>query len=319
MKVLVVTNMFPTAEDPSFGCFVESQMESLQKKGISFDLVFVNGRRSKLNYLRGAWQVFWKSLHTRYDLVHAHYGLSGVLARCQIRSPVVITFCGSDVMDRLQGRISRLISHLSDLSIVQSRPLGQALGLNTYRIINNGLDLSLFQPRDHLQSRNELGFSHTTHYILFASDPARQEKRFDLAHRAYQIVCRLMDAPVELIVLYGQSQKKVPVYMNACDVLLLTSDWEGSPNVVKEAMACNMPIVSVDVADVRQMIAGTRNCHICPRDPSILAEKIVTVLKKDQRTDGREKVLYLSLERTADRIISLYQELTSKRKVNLPQ
>jgi teichuronic acid biosynthesis glycosyltransferase TuaC len=315
MKVLVVTNMFPTTEDPSFGCFVKSQMRSLQKKGISFDLVFVNGRKSKLNYLRGAWQVFWKSLHTRYDLVHAHYGLSGILARCQIRSPMVITFCGSDVMDKFQGRISRLISHLSDLSIVQSKPLGQALGHNNYRIINNGLDLSLFQPRDHLQSQKELGFSYNTHYILFASDPARQEKRFDLAHRTCQMVCRFMDAPVELIVLHGQSQKKVPVYMNACDVLLLTSDWEGSPNVVKEAMACNMPIVSVDVADVRQMIAGTRNCHVCQRDPSILAEKIVTVLKEDQRTDGREKVLYLSLERTADRIISLYQELTSKNVV----
>ncbi|MCK4597930.1 glycosyltransferase family 4 protein, partial [bacterium] len=232
---------------------------------------------------------------------------------------LVITFCGSDVMDRVQGRISRLISHFVDLSIVQSKALGQALGRKDYRIINNGLDLSLFQPMDHLQSKKDLGFSSNTHYILFAGDPARQEKRFDLAQQTYQIVCRLLDIPVELIVLHGQSQKEVPLYMNACDVLLLTSDWEGSPNVVKEAMACNMPTVSADVGDVREIIAETSNCFVCPQDPPALAEKVVAVLNKGRRTEGREKVLCLSLEKTADRIISLYNELTSKRDHPLKQ
>jgi teichuronic acid biosynthesis glycosyltransferase TuaC len=313
MKILVVTNMYPTAEHPSFGCFVKSQVESLEKKGIAIDVIFVNGRASRLNYLKGMWQVFWKSLNHRYNLVHAHYGLSGLVARCQTRSPVVVSFCGSDVMDRVQGRISRLIATLVDLSIAKSERLGWALGKKDVRIIPNGFDPSLFRPMDRHQARETLGLSQGTHYILFPGDPANRVKRVDLARQTLQIVTDRLDVPVELLILFGHPQHQGPLYMNACDVMLLTSDWEGSPNVVKEAMACNMPIVSTDVGDVREITRGTRNCCVCPQEPSVLAEKIATILENGERSEGRGKVSHLSLENIADQLIAIYQQLIRRR------
>ncbi len=309
MKALIVTNMFPTAEDPSFGCFVKSQVDSLREKGVLCDLIFVNGRSSKLNYLRGAWRVFWKSLHDSYDLVHAHYGLSGLLARCQWRSPIVVSFCGSDVMDSMQGKISRLVSRLVDRSILKSHRLARALGGKNVRILPNGLDLSVFRPMDHLRAKRTLSFAPEDRYILFLGDPGRKVKRLDVAQQTYEMVRNRLYQPVQLIVLHCHPQREVPLYMNACDVLLLTSDWEGSPNAVKEAMACNLPIVSTDVGDVREIIQGTDNCFVCPQEPSVLADKIITILNSGARTKGRERVGRLSLEKTADRLLSIYREL----------
>jgi len=311
MNILVVTNMFPTVEKPDFGCFVKAQLDSLAKKGISLDLIFANGRRSKFNYLKGAWQVFSKSLRQRYDLVHAHYGLSGLMARCQLRSPVVVSFCGTDVMDPLQGKISRLVSRLADLSIVKSECLKQALGQEDARIIPNGVDLSLFQPMNRIEARRKLAISEDGHYVLFVGHPASRPKRFDIAQEVLRLVSSRFNRPVELLTLTGHPQREVPLYMNACDVLLVTSEWEGSPNMVKEAMACNMPIVSTDVGDIREIIGNMENSYVCPQDPQVLADRLLAVLKTDQRTAGREKISALSLESTADRIISLYDELIS--------
>jgi len=311
MNILAVTNMFPTAEEPDFGCFVKAQLDSLRKKGISLDLIFANGRRSKLNYLKGAWQVFFKSLLRRYDLVHAHYGLSGLMARCQLRAPVVVSFCGTDVMDPLQGKISRLVSRLVDLSIVKSERLRQALDRGDARIIPNGVDLSLFQPMSPAQARKELALSESGQYVLFVGNPANRPKRFDIAQEVLLAARSRLNRSVELVTLFGHPQREVPLFMNACDVLLVTSEWEGSPNMVKEAMACNMPIVSTDVGDIREIVGDTDNSYICPDDPHILADCVLAVLKAGKRTDGRERISSLSLERTADRIISLYHELIS--------
>jgi len=313
MTILIVTNMFPTAEDPSYGCFVKSQVDSLARQGLSVDLIFANGKASRLNYLRGAWQVFWRSLRTRYDIVHAHYGLSGPLARCQIKSPVVVSFCGSDVMNRVQGKVSRFISRLVDLCIVKSSRLQQALGARNVRVLPNGLDLSLFHPQDSSPARKTLGLSAESRYILFVGDPARKEKRYDVAQQTFHRVRERLNVPTELVVLHGQPHREVPLYMNACDVLLLTSDYEGSPNAVKEAMACNMPIVSADVGDVGEILLGTRNCYVCPRDPSALAQRVLTVLKDGGRTDGRDRVLHLSLEKIAGELISIYQEVINRK------
>jgi teichuronic acid biosynthesis glycosyltransferase TuaC len=309
MKILFITNMFPTAEDPGFGCFVKSQIDSLAEKDIRYDLIFADGRSSKLNYLLGAWRVFRRSLNDSYDLVHAHYGLSGLLARCQWRAPIVVSFCGSDVLDRFQGKISRLVSRMADCSIVKSPNLKAALkGKNVY-ILPNGVDLNLFRPMDHEQAKCSLGLSPERSHILFVGGADRKVKRIDVARKVTRIVGARLRRPVELIELHARPQMEVAVYMNAADVLLMTSDWEGSPNAVKEAMACNLPVVSTDVGDVREMIGGLEHCHICPQDPAALAEKVLSVLSAPVRTSGRESVGRYGLERTADRLVAIYKNL----------
>jgi teichuronic acid biosynthesis glycosyltransferase TuaC len=317
MKILIVTNMYPTSEDPGFGSHVRSQVDSLTQKGLSIELVFVNGRAARRNYLKGAWQVFRRSLRTHYDVVHAHYGLSGFLARCQMRSPVVVSFCGTDVMDKIQGRLSRLISRFVDLSIVKSTVLKNTLRGKRVTIIPNGIDLDLFQPQDQDTARKALGLSSEIRYLLIAGHPSNKVKRFDVARRTHQLVKDRFRQEVELLILHGRPHHEVPLYLNACDLLLVTSDWEGSPNIVKEAMACNIPIVSTDVGDVRDIIGGTSNCHICPQDPEKLSEKILSTLENGRRTDGRTKISHLSLAKTADAIIGAYRQLARRRSCSV--
>jgi len=250
-----------------------------------------------------------KCLHNSYDIVHAHYGFSGLLARCQWRSPIVVSFCGSDVMDRLQGKLSHLVSWLVDCSIVKSHSLARILrGKNVY-ILPNGLDLSVFQPMDSLLAKKTLRLAPETRHILFLGRPDRRVKRLDVAQQTHELVQNQFAQSVELVVLHGRPQLEVPLYMNACDVLLLTSDWEGSPNAIKEAMACNLPIVSTDVGDVREIIQGTSNCFVCPQKAPILADRIIAILSSGERTSGRERVGQLSLEKTADRLLSVYRKL----------
>src|SRR5579872_428103 len=99
-SILVVTNLWPTAADPSFGSFVKAQMESLRPLGVDYDVLFVNGRASTWNYLRGIFQMRRKLRAKRYDLIHAHFGLSGWVARFQTQVPLVISFMGDDVLGR---------------------------------------------------------------------------------------------------------------------------------------------------------------------------------------------------------------------------
>jgi len=119
---------------------------------------------------------------------------------------------------------------------------------------------------------------------------------------------------VELVVAYKQKYEKVPLYMNACDAMVLPSEREGSPQVVKEAMACNLPVVSVDVGDVPDVLAGVRNCYVSPRDPTSVAERLALILERCERTDGREKTRRYELSSTAKRIVKVYEEVVGNRR-----
>jgi glycosyltransferase involved in cell wall biosynthesis len=192
----------------------------------------------------------------------------------------------------------------------------ERLGDERAQIIPAGIDFEQFKPQSIEESRLELELPlENKKYVLvlWGGGEARHEKRLDVIKTAVEIA-RQKDPAIELIVVTDKPHDMIPLYMNACDVLLLVSDAEGSPNVVKEAMACNLPVVSVPVGDVPELIGDTEGCYLCSQDPADVAEKLLLVLDNPRRTNGRAKVEYLELGNVAGRIVSLYEEvLRSKR------
>ena len=271
--VLVVTNLWPTNEDPGYGSFVQAQMASLGPLGVDYDVVFIDGRRSRWNYFRALGELRFRLKHYRYDLIHAHFGLSGWVARCQWRTPVVVSFMGDDVLGRpsrsgritLYGRFlqasSWVLARLVSAVIVKSGEMKTRLGLNAARVIPNGVDLQLFRPREQSEARQALGLDLKKRFVLFPYNPAEARKRFDLIEATVNLARREIPE-IEILQVRGVPRERMPLYMNAADVLVLASLFEGSPNAVKEAMAVNLPVVSATGT------SGSLRVRLAPRSQS---------------------------------------------------
>ena len=309
MRVLKVTNMYPTEDRPHFGIFVRQETESLRRIGVDVDVLFIDGQASKLNYLRG-YRRLWQRLREReYDLVHGHYIFGGLIARAQTRYPVVITHHGPEVFMSWEKYLCRLFTRWFDTVIVRTDEMRTRLGVKDAHIIPGGINMDLFQPRDKQKCRAQLGLPAAKRLVLWAGE-RRGEKRYRLASAAMSILQeRMPDA--ELVPLSGMPHTNVPDYMNACDALVLTSEAEGSPNVVKEAMACNVPVVSTDVGDVREIINHTAGCYLCKMDPADIARKLHLALSFGRRTNGREAVGHLELDAVSRRIMDVYEQTLS--------
>jgi glycosyltransferase involved in cell wall biosynthesis len=312
MKVLVLTNMYPT-EKPSFGTFVKEQVESLREQGADVDVLFVNGVKSKLNYLWGFPRLWARILTRRYDLIHAHYVFSGVIARAQILCPVVLTHHGSQVFQTYQRHLCRWITPMVDRAIVVSPEMKERGGLSNVEVIPCGINFDLFKPVPREQARAELGLPQDKKLVLFAGEYFRPIKRFDIVQEAVTML-QERDPDVELVLVAKKPLYEVPKYMSACDVLVLVSDGEGSPQVVKESMACNLPIVSVPAGDVPEVIGGTDGCYLCSQDPRDVADKLEMALARGGRTDGREKIAHYEIGHISDRIIDLWEDLLREKR-----
>lgn len=313
MKVLVVTPMYPIPEMPAFGTFIKSQVESVRQEGVEVDVLFINGRKNALNYLWGFARLWAWLLTHRYDLIHAHYVFAGIIARAQLLYPVILTHTGAQVFQGWQVIPCRIITPLVDKVIVRTREMKEGLGCSTAEIIPAGVDLDLFKPMPQRECRRSLGLPIDKKLVLWAGEYFRPEKRFDVVKEAVSLL-KQRTPNAELVLVSGQPHSVVPKYMNACDVLLLTSDAEGSPNVVKEAMACNLPIVSVPVGDVPEVIGDTTGCYLCSQDPQAVAEKLELALQWGRRTDGRERIAHMEIGATSRRIISLYDDLIRQKR-----
>ncbi len=318
-RVLVVTNLWPYPGDPGYGSFVKAQMESLRPLGVEYDLVFINGRESRWNYLRCVRQLRQRLRASRYDLIHAHMGLSGWVARCQMHVPVVASFMGNDVpgkVDRrgrttLYGRLleasSYVLARLVRSVIVKSKEMKSRLRLDSAHVIPNGVDLNLFRPMDRDEARHTLGLDPGKKFVLFPYDCAEERKRYDLVESA---VARARDqVPVlDILCVFRVPQEHMPLYMNAADLMVMASMMEGSPNAAKEALACNLPVVTVDVGDTAELIEQTEGNHLVPREVGAIAASIVEVCRRGRRARGRERMARLSMESVAERVLEVYRE-----------
>ena len=326
-RVLVVTGIYPTATRPDKGTYIKSQVDSLIAAGMEVEVIHPKPGPVPLRYARAIAQVFLKTLTGRFDVVHGHYGLWCLAARMQWTTPVVASFLGSDLLGvvtpeggyskfgELVARISRWLCRQVDAVIVKSEEMKKkaALGGGTLFVIPNGVDFELFRPIPRAQARAPLGWDQDRYYILFGNDPQRTVKNFPLAQAAVEhLHARGVDA--ELVVASGLPHEKVAQYINASNVLILTSFTEGSPNVVKETMACNVPVVSTDVGDVSQIIGRTNGCAVCPHDPDALATALEQALLHTEPTSGRTDIQHLDRLVVARQIVAIYEKITSKKE-----
>jgi glycosyltransferase involved in cell wall biosynthesis len=327
MRILAVTNMYPTPASPFLGTFVEQQVVGLREAGVEVDVLFVDRfHKGWSQYLTLSSRVRDSVKRFQPDIVHAMYG--GVLAdsvtRTVVDRPVVVTFHGSDLLgENLSGNLRKLIARYGVLSshraarrangvVVVSRALDdvlrKAVGERNVRIIPCGIDVERFKPLDRDACRSRLGWKEHRFHILFASSSGNAVKRPELAVAAVKVLDG-SEVDAEIHFLSGVPHADVPMWINASDVLLLTSLHEGSPTVVKEALACNVPVVSVDVGDVRERIDGIDGCHLGLPEPHDLAEKLRLVHAAGRRIAGRERALSLSLQLTALRLAEFYSDI----------
>ena len=258
-------------------------------------------------YLRNLPALRKKIREFRPDIIHAHYGLSGLLAILQRKIPVVTTYHGSDINNDTVYRISRLSIFLSKFNIFVSQKNCDKAGAKTKAaIIPCGVDTELFRPDDKSLVRNKLGVAENEKLVLFAGAFDNPVKNPELA---LSVAAAMPE--VKLLELKNYSREQVALLMNAVDACLMTSHSEGSPQVIKEAMACNCPIVSVDVGDVRDMIQHTEQCYICGYDAQEIAGKLNEIFNKGARTNGRNQIIARNLDQksVAHQIYNIYKSV----------
>lgn len=328
MRVLAVTNFYPTPRHPTSGTFVEQQVLGLRCSGLDVDVMLIDRcERGMRSYFTIGAELRRRIEQFQPDVVHAMYG--GVMAERVTRivedRPTVVSFCGSDLLGEiLSGPIRRIASECgifaslvaarrADGVIVKSRNLEEALPATVIRskvrIIPNGIDLKRFKPIDQADCRNKLGWDPDRFHVLFPANVGGDpRKRLYLAQAAVEKANR-SGLNAELHQLRGVSHEEVPIWLNASGAVLLTSLHEGSPNIIKEALACNVPVVSVDVGDVHERIDGIEGCHIALPDSDDLAIKLTLVATRNGRVASRAKMQALSLEQTALHLGSFYREV----------
>lgn len=306
-----VLNLTTDVDSPPFQC----QVRALEEQGITCSTVSVPGSsgvdstRSIRHYLRTYPEVLKRSLGS-YDLIHANYGLTAPIALTQPRLPVVLSLWGSD-MEGQVGWLSERCTRFCDATVVMSADMKRRLGPGCH-VVPHGVDLDLFQPVPQLEAIRAVDWDPDVHNVLFPYRPDRTVKNYPRAERVVEAVDDRLPTPVELRSVNGVAHDEMPTYMNAADCLLLTSHREGSPNVVKEALACNLPVLSTDVGDVRERLEGVEPSAVCQSDDEFV-EALASTLRRGGRSNGREFADEFSSRRMAERLRAVYREATAER------
>jgi len=212
-------------------------------------------------------------------------------------------------MGRFFQVASYLLAPLASAVIVQNREMRRVLRLDSAEVIPCGIDLELFRPMDYGEARRVAGLDPGKKYVLFAYNPKEQRKRFDLIEAAVA-KAREQLPQLEILQVRRKPHSEMPLYMNAADVLVMASMIEGSPNAVKEAMATSLPVISVNVGDVVDLIYESDGNYIVPRDVDAMAAKIVEVCRRGERSRGRKRLIPYSMPATANRILEVYSRVT---------
>ncbi len=306
--------MYPYEKYKYYGIHVREQIDSIRNEyGVTDTILFINGKISKWNYLFSIVKVNYLAYRKNIDLIHIHFGLSGLflLFNPFLRTPVIITLHGSDVNteNKLTKFVVKKVVSRCDKTIVMNNQMYKDVKsfANSIEVIPCGIDLSFFKPNQKAIKRCLV--------IGFSGNPGRIEKNYEL----FSIVVEKLKEyghSVETVIFHNLSRAEVMNKLNYIDILLLTSLNEGSPQIVKEALACNTCVVSVPVGDIPFVLAGVENCSVsADHNPESLVKHILETTGKDcykQRTNaGREKIKKLNLDQqsVAAKIYTCYKQL----------
>jgi glycosyltransferase involved in cell wall biosynthesis len=311
IRLLVLTNMYPTPAEPGFGCFVKDQVDDLRRLGVDATVLAFDGRSRRREYMAVAPRLRRALRRDRYDIVHAHYGLSGALASLQFATPVVTTFHGGDAWVPWERKVSWLVARRTQ-PIAVAPVIAASLGVHNAPIIPCAVDLDAFAPVDRAEARRALGWPSARPCALL---PAARGDRSKVVRKGVDFFDVMIDRlrrrvpDVFAASLDGLPRGEVALAMNAADVSVMTSVWEGSPVVVKESLACQTPVVSVEVGDVSSVVAGLPGCAIVPRDPDALTKAVGSALCASRDPGLRESMQIYGRQPIAERVIRVYRRV----------
>jgi len=312
MKILFVSSGNTGAVKP----VVYNQAISLKRQDVSIDYFLVKGKGIS-GYLKNIKPLRRAMRKTNYDVVHAHYSFSAFLASVSGAQPLLVSLMGSDVKASFMMKSAiKIFGWLFNWKriIVKSDDMRKTLKMKNVEVVPNGVNLDVFRPQNKHECRKNLNWASEDKHILFAANPNIEAKNYQLLDSAL----RLMGSDLPHVhCLIGVKPEEVPCWINAADIVVLTSLWEGSPNVIKESMACNKPIVVTNVGDVARIIENIEGCYLTTFDPLDLKSKLLLALafsEKYGETKGRNRIAELGLDSVsiAKRIISLYKEVSGK-------
>jgi glycosyltransferase involved in cell wall biosynthesis len=309
MKVLFLSS----GNSGALSAIVKAQADSLRAMGLDVTNELIIGK-GLLGYLKNIPQVRKKMKEHNYDIVHAHYSFCGFVATLSGAKNTVVSLMGSDV--KAKGSMKRLIKLFVTFSwkqtIVKSKDMQISCGLKNAHIIPNGVDTQRFTPGAKYESMRRLGWDPEKQHVLFAASGSRAEKNFPLAKAAFD----LLDASaIELHTLEKVPFAEIALWHTAADVVFLTSKYEGSPNVIKEAMACSRPIVATDVGDIAEVFGDTEGCYLAEPDAVQLSKKLKEALAfSHSHTSGAERIRALKLDSVsiAHKLHHLYRSVLER-------
>ncbi len=302
MKVLIICSKNSGRIAP----FIIEQVEALNELGV-ITKYFTVEQKGVVGYLGSRKLMLQKIKSFQPDLIHAHYGMSGLLANLQRRVPVVVTYHGSDINNNKAFLFSCLSILLSKFNIfVSQKNIDKSNVKKNFSLIPCGVDLVTYKLKNQVKAREALSLDNQKKYALFSGSFSNHIKNSSLAIQSVKLL-----EDLQLIELVNRSREEVVLLMSAVDICLMTSLNEGSPQFIKEAMACNCPIVSVDVGDVAEVIGDTQRCYISSYDVKDFAENLQKALKFGQRTKGRDRITKLGLDSqsVAKKILDVYKSI----------
>jgi teichuronic acid biosynthesis glycosyltransferase TuaC len=310
MRALIVTNMYPSPARPALGRFVADQVAALRRTGeVDVDVFSFDPGRSGA-YARAAGRLLARRLdHVRFDIVHAHYGLTEWPALAAPARARAVTLHGTDLAHPRSRPITLAGLRFNDLVGVVSEPLAAAVPrwASVGRVVLPcGVDLQRFRRMDRAEARARLGLDPQQPYLLFAADPRRPEKRHDLA--------RAVAGETELLTLGNVQPAQVRLWINAANAVLAPSDREGFGLSVLEALACDVPVLATPVGIAPEALAGLSGTLCAPFDLDIWRAALAPLLAaSDPRVDGRARAELYSSDRMARRVLEAWRGLLLDR------
>ena len=301
MKILIVASHNKGYYAP----FINEQAAALKRSGGEIEFFGVTGKGIK-GYISALPELLKSIRSFKPDIIHAHYGLSGLLANLQRKVPVVTTYHGSDINEKSVLPFSHIAMRLSRFNIfVSQRTLEIAKPRKNYALLPCGVDLNGLQLTSKSEARKRLGLTEGGKYVLFAGAFGNAVKNYPLAKSAMGLL-----PEAELIELKGYTREQVTLLMCAADAILMTSHTEGSPQVIKEAMACGCPVVSVDVGDVKELCGGIPGCFVCERSAKALSDGLAVAFGYE-RTEGRARIIERGLtnELISEKLLKIYRSV----------
>ena len=316
MNVLHITANYPTPEHPVFGVFVKEQVESLRRAGVDCEVFFSNGKEGGgMKAHRASIAKVRKVLQKKdYDVIHCHHSISALillLSGGAFNHKCVVSYQNDPTREFGGSWLFRLLYPFFNKIIIKNTSVYLKKKKVVY--LPNGTNSDFFKPMDMTECRAQLGWAKDKYYILYMDSNAgtRTQKRHDRYKEVLSLLKKDFDNVIS-VELTNTPREQIPVYMNACDLHLLTSDFEGSPNSVKECLCCNTPVVSTDVGNVRDMIGDIPGCYVTQDKNAVeLADCVRKVFSSKEPFNGRDLFLAkgYGIENVAKKLIDVYQSI----------